>query len=247
MNTIVIFSALRKELDPLLKDIQEKKVETQLHDTPYYSGYLKGNSDRIIFGSFGIGKVLASLSTQYLIDRFKPQHIYLIGACGGATKGVNPGDIIVGDSTIQADIDISPFGYSRGEFQLDTEDRRYKEFKTNPKMIKWVKEERSLNLIPVMRKIPAIIKGRIISLDRFETKLNVFNSLQHEFQYVGIDMESAAVNVVCKFNHISYNVIKSVLDMEGILDLHFYHEYFPIVCMNSYSLLKAYLSSTHPF
>ena len=110
-------------------------------------------------------------------------------------------------------------------------------------MIKWIEKKHELNLIPVMKKTPSIIKGRIISLDRFETKLNVFNNLQHEFHYLGIDMESAAVNVVCNFNGVSFNVIKSVLDKEGKLDMKFYHENFPVVCINSFRLLKEYLKS----
>ncbi|MBI5614601.1 5'-methylthioadenosine/S-adenosylhomocysteine nucleosidase [Candidatus Gottesmanbacteria bacterium] len=243
MQTIAIISALRKELEPLFIDIQKKKQVAELNGITFYSGYLKGVSERIIFGSFGIGKVLASLSTQFLIDTFHPNHIYFIGACGGTMHGVKPGDVIVADSTIQSDFDITCFGYTKGEFQLDRDGILFKEFKTDISLVNWIKTDYICNFESIKNCMPSILSGRMISQDTFETKKMTFNRLQREFHFFGIDMESAAVNVVCHFNAVSFNVVKSAIDITGQLDLNFYRAYYPVVCTNAYKFLKTYLLS----
>lgn len=243
MRSIAVISALSIELSSLVAEIRNKRKEQSLGNLPFYSGFLPGIKPKIYFCSFGIGKILASLTTQRIIDAFHPNHIFLIGVCGGALTGIHPGDVIIPQSTVQADFDITCFDYSLGEFHGPDEKNHFRIFHTDDKLIRWSVGKMLPVLQTVLKKHPRILNGQMVSQDIFETKAHSFKSLSNIFDYNGIDMEAAAVNIVSSFNDIPCNVIKSVLDKAGNLDMDFYKTYMSVVCHNSYSVLKAYLQS----
>jgi len=241
MTRIAIISALAIELAPLLAEVKNKRRELTLGDITFYSGSLPGIKPKIYFCSFGIGKILASLTTQRLIDAFHPDHIYLIGACGGARTGVYPGDIIVAENTAQADFDITCFGFAKGEFHGSLESHRHRMFNTDHYLVQWVTGKKISGLHIVLQRFPRIRIGLLISQDTFETNAQKIDSLEKDFAYNGIDMEAAAVNIVARFNNIPFNVIKSILDKAGSLDMNFYIKYMSVACQNSYTVLKTFL------
>jgi adenosylhomocysteine nucleosidase len=52
----------------------------------------------------GWGKISASASTQYVIDRWKPKLLVNLGTCGGFYSRIEPGEILLVEKTIVYDI-----------------------------------------------------------------------------------------------------------------------------------------------
>jgi len=244
IKKIAILTALQTEGDPVIMDFIQKKLETEVGSLKFYSGKLSSIKPKVYLGVFGIGKVQAAMATQFVIDRFSPDHIFLIGACGGVTKEVNPGDILIPNKTVQADFDTTCFGDEKGEFQGPTDDIKYKEFETDKRVIKFFKKNKVAKNIKLIKgKRPVIRYGSFVSQDKFETDKRQLEILEKEFRCIGFDMEAAAVNIVSSMNDIPFNMIKSVLDTGGELDMDFYNEYIKVVCGNSYQVLRAYLET----
>ncbi len=63
----------------------------------------------------GIGKVNATLATEWLAREFNPDLIINTGSAGGIKSGAQVGDFVVADRICQHDIDVSPIGFEFGE------------------------------------------------------------------------------------------------------------------------------------
>ena len=58
----------------------------------------------VVFYHGGWGKISAAATTQYVIQRWKPQLIINLGTCGGFADKVNKHDIILVNKTVVYDI-----------------------------------------------------------------------------------------------------------------------------------------------
>jgi adenosylhomocysteine nucleosidase len=241
---IAILTALQTEAHPVLDELLQKKLERKIRSMRFYSGELPQIKSKIIFGICGIGKVQAAMATQFIVDTFSPDHIFLIGACGGATKGVNPGDILIPTKTIQSDFDTTCFGDERGEFQGPVDTIKYKEFETDRKMKTFLKKKYIAKyLIRIEGKKPIFRYGNFVSQDCFETDKKKLENVEKEFSCIGFDMEAAAVNIVSAMNNVPCNVIKGVLDSAGEFDIELYKKYIHAICANSYQVLRIFLET----
>ena len=55
-----------------------------------------------------IGKVAASMTATMLVEKFGVTHILFTGVAGSGDAGVRVGDIVIGESLVQHDMDASP-------------------------------------------------------------------------------------------------------------------------------------------
>ena len=58
----------------------------------------------VVYFHGGWGKVAAAGSTQYAIDRFRPERIVNLGTCGGFAGATAKGDVVLADKTVIYDI-----------------------------------------------------------------------------------------------------------------------------------------------
>jgi adenosylhomocysteine nucleosidase len=72
----------------------------------YWTGELSGR--RIVLARCGMGKVSAAMGVQRLIDEWHVGCIVVCGLAGGLAPGLRVGDIVVGKSFVQYDMDASP-------------------------------------------------------------------------------------------------------------------------------------------
>lgn len=85
----------------LVKDPEEEKVLRRYH-------VIKGtiaNQDVIILQDV-YTSVVSSMLTSYLIDKYLVSAIFTVGRCEALTANLRCGDIVVGDSTMFADVDL---------------------------------------------------------------------------------------------------------------------------------------------
>ena len=72
----------------------------------YWTGELAGR--RMVLARCGMGKVSAAMGVQRLIDEWHVGCIVVCGLAGGLAAGLHVGDIVIGESFVQYDMDASP-------------------------------------------------------------------------------------------------------------------------------------------
>lgn len=225
-NTIGIIGAMNEELEVLLKDMSDKK-EVQKNDLTFYEGDLWGQ--HVVAVVSGVGKVNAASCTQILASEFKVDSLINIGVAGGVSKDVYPGDIVIGDTYVQHDVDASVFGDKIGQVpRMDIYD-----FKADTNL---------LNLaIEASKTVPDVktYVGRIVSGDQFIADSDKVKWLDKEFQAKAVEMESAAIAQVAYLNKIPFVIIRSISDNANNGAHMDYEEFIPIGVKNSTSILKA--------
>ena len=66
------------------------------------------HEQRVVLALSGIGKVAAATTATALIERFGVRRIVFTGVAGGLQAGVQVGDVVLGSSYVQHDLDVSP-------------------------------------------------------------------------------------------------------------------------------------------
>ena len=72
----------------------------------FWVGEIHGQ--RVVLALSGIGKVAAATTATALIERFGVRRIVFTGVAGGLQAGVHVGDVVLGSSYVQHDMDASP-------------------------------------------------------------------------------------------------------------------------------------------
>lgn len=118
--TIGIIGATKEELESLSCNMKVKSVKIKAN-MEFKCGYIY-DSEVIIVVS-GIGKVNAAVCTQILADDFHADEIINVGVAGGIGSNVRCGDVVIGNSLVQHDVDTSAFGDKIGQIpRMDTFD-----------------------------------------------------------------------------------------------------------------------------
>ena len=77
---------------------------TDIHAPRSSSRCSYGSTRHVLFLHGGWGKIAASASTQYAIDRWRPDLLVNLGTCGGFAGEIEKGEIILAEKTIVYDI-----------------------------------------------------------------------------------------------------------------------------------------------
>lgn len=196
---IGIISAMEEELQVILNAAIIERKETKAC-MKFNFGRLHENE--VVLVTSGIGKVNAAICTQILIDDFNVDIIINVGVAGGVGKEVYPGDVVIGDSLVQHDVDTTVFGDRIGQIpRLDTY-----EFKSDKMLIE--KSENACREITEHK----IFTGRIVSGDQFIANGAKIKWLDEEFHALACEMEGASIAQVCYLNRIPFVVIRSISD-----------------------------------
>ena len=158
------------------------------------SGYIYGeyfethiNDKAVLIYKCGARKSNASASTQYIIDRFSPEKIILIGTAAGISKNYSLLDILVPDTAIQGDCNFIEKGQP-------FEDR----FITHIDLSKY--DVPSASTIASFDK-PLIFKADCELMEKYKVDIR--------------DMESGAIANICKLNSTEIVIIKGITDFPG--------------------------------
>lgn len=213
--TIGIMSALPQEGDSILNAMTEKKV-VQVGCREFVEGMFEGVP--AVFCIAGIGKVSAATTAALLIERFHVDEIVFTGVAGGGYK-TNIGDIVVGSSYVQHDLDTRPLYPYFYIISLETQ-----LIKAEEEMVRKMKgaAERFLGTgiqfpeLGIMS--PRVHEGLIASGDQFvgsvEHHKNVSDNIQNEIahDFHAVEMEGAAVAQVCAELQVPFVVLRAISD-----------------------------------
>jgi 5'-methylthioadenosine/S-adenosylhomocysteine nucleosidase len=192
LKKIAILSALEKETVSVWENLGDFKLSK--------IGAYKVNQGTIghwsVVGmSTGVGKVRSAAGTQFIMDQFRPDLLLFVGLGGALSPRLKIGDILIAEKTLQIDFDIKPFaihGY-RGE--------------------NWIEVNREL--VAALAKAMGsqnIFTGSILTSDRVIVDIREKESLLKEYGADCVDMEGAAIAIVCQLNSIPFAIIRQISD-----------------------------------
>jgi adenosylhomocysteine nucleosidase len=197
--SIGLVMAMEEELAPFLKYIEDLKLDV-VSGKKIYSGKISGKPVIIILS--GIGKVNASMGAQILIRDFDAEKIINVGVAGGLKSDMELGDIVIGDSLVQHDMDATVFGDPHGQVpRLDTF-----EFKSDEAMVALA--------VDLSRKIDKVnvFRGRVVTGDQFLTSKEKVAWLVSEFGAIAAEMEGASIAQTAYLNGTPFLIVKSISD-----------------------------------
>ncbi len=196
---IGIIGAMKEEVDAILA-IMEDRVKLEHYGVKFHTGKINGK-DCVVCKS-GVGKVNAARSTQIMVDRFDPEYIINVGSAGALEPSLEIGDIVISDSCIQHDADITAFGHPKGYIA----GIRYIE--ADAGLIQQCKNAIELS---VDHKYHIYI-GTVASGDQFISSEEKKKELHEEFGAWCAEMEGAAIAHVCHLCDKPFVVIRSISD-----------------------------------
>ena len=182
--------ALQSEANSLLDRVENLK-EIKLADKKAYTCTLCGAETVIAIS--GIGKVSASLTTQLLIDKYSPTHIFNFGTCGGMNESVQILKYYAIEKCCQYDFDLS---------ELDNVPVGY------------IQEYDTVYFNTYTNGLDFLEKRNLASADKFTNKekdIALINSMNCSV----CDMEGGAIAQVCTSNNVPLVMIKGISDVQG--------------------------------
>lgn len=222
---IGIIVAMHEELAVVLSELQHaetiERAGLQLHRGQYHG-------KDVIAVICGVGKVHAALCTQLLISEFAVRQVINLGIAGGIGPGIQPGDVVIADTLVQHDMDVTPLGLKPGQiFRLDTFD-----FSCDPALL-----DAAQHAAQQLASHRSYV-GRIVSGDQFIADPAKSRWLHEEFDALACEMESASIAQVCYLNHVPFVCIRSISDNANEGAHMDFDEFMPIAVANASTLLQ---------
>lgn len=229
---IAVMGAMPEEIELLLPKISHKK-EHIIGRRSFTSGILEGKEVVAVFSR--MGKVAAASTVTTLINHFGCDTVLFTGVAGALDRSLNIGDIVVGSSNVQHDMDVSALtGFSK--FEVPLLDRQF--FSPPDWLIAKALEASEDYLQKIMPNeidssllsgfgitAPKAIRGMIASGDQFIASQETVNELIRLLPEIScVEMEGSAVGQVAFEYGIPYVVIRTISDKAD----HSAHIDFPL-------------------
>ncbi len=226
---IAILGAMDQEVALLNETLNNVSISHYGH-LSFYSGTLHGV--QVIVVKCGIGKVAASVATTVMIDRFSPDFVVNTGSAGGFDSDLKIGDLVIGTSVQHHDVDVTHFGYERGQVYgmpaiYPCDERLIVAAEHAAKDVVHVKSKRGL-----------ICTGdSFIGCDDAASRLRgLFPDMR------AVEMEGAAIGQTCYMLDTPFVVIRSLSDIAGQTSSVSFKSYIDKAAKNSAELVMGMIS-----
>ena len=186
---IGIIAAEQEEFEAIL-NIAKVEERKEIYELNFVKCKIK---DKIcVLVKSGVGKVNAARATQILIDNFKPDYIVNVGVAGGLNPMLSIGDIVIGETLVQHDFDITAFGHAKG-YIPGVGEKIY----ADDYLVKKIEEA----IGNQEEKVYKYEKGVIASGDIFCTAIPMRDKIYAKFNAECVEMEGAAIGFrkMCKY------------------------------------------------
>jgi adenosylhomocysteine nucleosidase len=214
---IAIVSAMQDELSHLLALMPDEHRQTHA-GREFWFGNLHGHDVVLVLS--GIGKVAAATTASVLIEHFKASQIVFTGVAGGLGENVKVGDLVVANSFLQHDLDVSPLfpkyevpSYGVSTFQADHDLANELKQACNAvlgdlEQVLTIDARKAFNL-----EDPKSHDGLLISGDRFVSTTAESQKLQQDLPLaLAVEMESAAFAQVCHDYKVPFAAVRTISD-----------------------------------
>ncbi|TLD96728.1 5'-methylthioadenosine/adenosylhomocysteine nucleosidase [Helicobacter jaachi] len=205
--TLGIIGAMVEEITPLLERFGDYETK-QVGGNNYYE--IKKGKHRIYVAYSKIGKVHAALTASTMILHFGCEKIIFSGVAGGLSTDLKVGDLVLGTKLCQYDVDITAFGHPLGFI---------------PESKVFIESDSALNAVASdIAKAQGIKlkQGIIASGDAFIADSAKKQWIITHFGADAVEMEGAAVAVVCDLLKVPFCILRSISDSaDGSADVSF--------------------------
>lgn len=154
------------------------------------------NSHECTVLCFGIGKVNAAMGAAIALCKDNYDGVINTG-WSGAVSGVVKGDIIVSDSCVECDFDLTPIGKLPGQ---------------KPGQKDYIYDCTQTSLYKAAASIEGFKHGNLGCGDFFLTDAERKERYKKIFNIISFDMESGAIGAVCYFHNIPFISIRKISD-----------------------------------
>ena len=211
-----LIGAMPEEILLLKKEIEELKTE-KVGPREFYSGKINGKE--VVMCSSGWGKVAAASAATSLINLFQVDRLLFIGLAGSLDPQLEIGDIVVADSLVQHDVDLSlltGFGDVKSPFWIDfvfdvdpaihkKAEKTVKQFVLNLENNEYAHIEGEYH--------PQIFTGGVATGDQFIASAEGKNLIRKKFpEILCTEMEGAAIAQVAADYGIPCSAIRIISD-----------------------------------
>ncbi|MBF0751183.1 MULTISPECIES: 5'-methylthioadenosine/adenosylhomocysteine nucleosidase [unclassified Pasteurella] len=224
---IGIVGAMAQEVD-ILSGLMTEKNEIRVASAVIFEGKINGKTVALL--QSGIGKVAAAIGTTALLQLTKPDLVINTGSAGGVAKGLKVGDIVISDETRYHDVDVTAFGYEKGQLPA------------NPASFLSDKKLADLAQNIAEQQGQAVKRGLICSGDSFIDSEEKLSRIKTDFPHVtAVEMEAAAIAQVCHAFNVPFVVVRAISDGgDGEATLSF-EEFLPLAAKQSSTLVLGML------
>jgi adenosylhomocysteine nucleosidase len=221
---LAIIGAMEEEVSLLRNQLQDVKTEAHA-GFEYYLGRIH-KTDVILLRS-GIGKVNAAISTALLLELYRPDAVINTGSAGGFHPDQEVGDIVISQSVLHHDVDVSVFGYETGQVPGSPH-----HFTPDPKLVKITQKAiESLGEVAHMH-------GQIATGDRFMHHPEDVAATRARFpDMIACEMEAAAIAQTCHRFEVPFVIIRSLSDIAGKENAQTFTEYLDQAATHSAKLI----------
>lgn len=226
---IVILGAMDTEIAEFLSVIEGR--ETVLwQGIEEHRGTLDGHP--VLVSKTGVGKVMAAMRAQHFIDKASPRALLFTGLAGSLKREIRIGDTVLGRDLVQHDLESAALGVPRGQIPFSD--------------IRFVEPDAQL-LDIAARYQPdegRVHLGRICTGDQFIThrELASHAHLHDELDGDAVEMEGAAVALVCSLNRLPFLVARTISDMADGDAVADFEQILPLASHNSLALVRHMLA-----
>jgi adenosylhomocysteine nucleosidase len=191
-----IIAALKEEIEPLVQSLEG--VETSKWGRRSVHERRIGDNQVVALAG-GVGKVKAAACTQYLIDRFSIEALICTGVAGAINPRLQTGDIVISEKALQHDFDP-------GDPALLKKFRK-RWLEADAELVKLALDAaKELDLADRCRA------GKVLTGDQAIVSQERREWLWKTFRGDCVDMESAAVALVCRLNAVPWVVVRAISD-----------------------------------
>lgn len=215
MIKVGIIGAMDQEVMHLRTKIKKCKLQPLrclLKGIEIYTGELHYVNVSLL--KSGIGKAATAMGVTLLLDYCQPDYVINIGTAGGLCKGLAIGDIVISQEVIYHDVDMTAFGYAKGQVAGFSE-----RFQANKELVTIAEKCLQKLKLTVEKTCPRninlpTITGLICSGDSFINGGKLLNHLLTNFpDAIAADMESAAVGQICYQYGIPFIIVRAISDL----------------------------------
>lgn len=224
-----IIGAMHIEVEKV-KSLMENKTAETVSGIEYVSGTLHGKE--IVIAACGIGKVAAAMCTQTMILKYSPECIINTGVGGSLDARLSIGDIAIGESLVQHDMDTSPLGDPVGLI-------------SGLNIVNIPADERVVSVLEkAAEKLDGVktVRGIIASGDQFVASAEKKKYIVDTFNASVCEMEGAAIAQVCFTNAVAFCVVRAVSDCADGSSHMAYNEFLPVAASNAARLIEEFVT-----
>jgi len=225
-----VMGAMPEEIEPILARL-EKVRKHEVADNVYYTA-LYGSLDLVVAYS-KIGKVFSALTAATMIEKFGVRTMLFSGVAGAINETLHIGDLVAATKLCQHDLDITAFGHPHGYVP---EGKVYIEPSRDLlKIAKEVADDRGIEL-----------KGGIVATgDQFIADNERKEWIARTFDADAIEMEGAAVAVVCDALEVPFFVLRAISDAADMDAAFDFDEFLKHSSQVSSSFIMGMLEKIH--